>query len=443
MISEPNRDGAPSLERQLLYAALVLGSLLVVVTCGSGTARAPSATPARASVDALASAPPAASLEVVAPVAQAADAGTDAVARAQGDAGQAADQGPLAGFRLALQELKRGERSSAVRILWLGDSHTAADFWTDAVRQRLWDEMPAGGPGFVHLGLEPYRHSRVAIDVKGDWQKQPSAPSTSSKTDDGVFGLGGIRTSPASGDAYVKLTPRSGSIAGKARWTVWFRMPDARSSFRVALGSESRVVRGKRVGQIETLKLGASSGDSLELRAHAGRPQLMGAAIEGSEPGVVLDTVGINGARVATTLAWDAEAFVRVVRERPPQLVVMAFGTNEAGANTPVERYRAHFTALLERVRQAAPSASCALLGPTDWARQEARVIAIDQLERAVAGELGCGYFSVYDAMGGAQSIVRWSRQKPPLAAPDLIHLTPKGYTAVGADTASFLLEGR
>ncbi len=436
---------ASSQERQLLYAALVLGSLLVVVTCGSRGSHAPAlvSSPAAASAALPEPAASVAHSAAVQPEVQGPDAGPDAMGAAQLEAGAARPQTPLARFRGALDALRRGERSSAVRILWLGDSHTAADFWTDTVRQQLWDESPVGGPGFVYLGLDHYRHSRVAIDVKGDWQRSPSAPSTSSKTDDGVFGLGGIRTSPVSADASVKLTPRSGSLVGDARWTVWFRMPDGRSSFRVALGSQARVVRGKRVGHVETLKLNGGSAQSLEIRAQAGRPQLMGATIESSEPGVVLDTVGINGARVATALAWDAEAFVRVVRERAPELLIMAFGTNEAGANTPVERYRSHFSALLDRVRRATPDVSCALLGPTDWARHEARVVAIDRLERVVAGELGCAYFSVYDAMGGSQSSLRWSQQRPALAAPDLIHLTPKGYAAVGADTARFLLGER
>ena len=36
-----------------------------------------------------------------------------------------------------LRELERKQRASHVRIVWLGDSHGAADFWSGAVRTAL------------------------------------------------------------------------------------------------------------------------------------------------------------------------------------------------------------------------------------------------------------------------------------------------------------------
>ncbi len=437
-----SRSQSAGADRQLLYAALVLGSLVVVVTCGTSSpepAAPPPQTP-QARGTGLPAAPSSSTAAV-----EAAGSATLAIGDAGSDGAHprevAVERGPLASFREALDELASGQRKRAVRVTWLGDSHTAADFWTDAVRQRLNREAPAGGPGFVYLGLDPYRHSGFSIDRDGDWQHLPHAPSTSSKTGDGVFGIAGIRTSFGSGDAKLELRPRTGTLRGSARWTVYYRMPDAGTRFRMKLGEKSRTVRGKHPGRIERTLVEGPSSEALVLRPGSGRPEFFGAVVEGSQPGVVLDTLGINGARVATALAWEEESFVELLKAREPELVILAYGTNEAGANTAVEKYRAHFEALMKRVRRAAPEASCALFGPTDWVRQEERIVAIDQLERSVAESLGCGYFSVFDAMGGRGSITDWANQSPPLAAPDHIHLTPKGYVKLGQATADFLLE--
>src|SRR5690349_2624164 len=55
----------------------------------------------------------------------------------------------LARFQAALRDAP--QRSEPVRVLWLGDSHTAADFWPDAVRKPLQAAFGSGGPGFVYL----------------------------------------------------------------------------------------------------------------------------------------------------------------------------------------------------------------------------------------------------------------------------------------------------
>ncbi len=440
----PNAPERPSLAAKLrapFAAALVLTSLGVMVTCGRATrgAEAPpgGAPPGAAGVapsghEALpASAGPGSS---VAPLTSGATSGS-AVAAPEPPEPEALGAGPLQHFHAALAALASGERADSVRVVWLGDSHTAADFWTDAVRKQLGARYGVGGPGFVYIGLNRYRHASLAIEVDGKWSQLPSQPASSSPLKDPTLGLGGLRTAPVSADARVRLRLREGALKGQAHWSLWYRMPDAASRLGVSLGGDERRVAARRVGEVEQLKLSGPASAALSIARRGGQPELLGLTVEGSEPGVVLDTLGINGARAATALAWGRESFVTALKTRAPSLVVLAYGTNEAGANTPVERYREHFSALMGRIREAAPETSCALFGPTDWVRGGRtlpRVVEIDALQRVVAQELGCAYFSTFEAMGGEESALRWSREVPPLAAQDLIHLTPKGYQRLG-----------
>jgi lysophospholipase L1-like esterase len=72
----------------------------------------------------------------------------------------------------------------------------------------------------------------------------------------------------------------------------------------------------------------------------------------------------------------------------------------------------------------------------------EPRVTELDALQRSLASELGCGFVSQLELMGGAGSYSRWARQTPPLARGDRLHLTPKGYEVMANGIADELLAG-
>src|SRR5690606_26102280 len=117
----------------------------------------------------------------------------------------------LSRFFAALHELARGQRSSHVRILWLGDSHTAGDFLTDQVRRDLTRIVPSGGPGFVTLGQKGQRHGALTFERSGSWKRQPRDPATQIPLSDDTLGYGGVRTLPQSG-AGARVTPKSARV---------------------------------------------------------------------------------------------------------------------------------------------------------------------------------------------------------------------------------------
>ncbi len=362
------------------------------------------------------------------------------------------------GFRLphldaALAQLVSGARKSQVRVLWLGDSHTYPDFWTNAVRRPLQKRWGNGGPGFVLLGMEPYRHAGVKVEREGHWRHEPPNPATALPHSDGVFGLGGIETIPLSAGARASIELEPGAVAGRAHWTLFYRLPSPAAHFTVTVTGSEPVRVGSATGKpcpagspLRQLELDSPATGKLEVSAPSGDPQLFGAVVEGSKPGVVVDTLGINGARVATAVAWNKPAWEAEVKEQNPELVVLAYGTNEVANPLAIAKNRKYFDRLIARVQAAAPSADCLLLGPTDWdednGRTRPRVLAMDQLERQIATAHGCAYFSVYDAMGGQGSHRRWEHTSPQLAAPDHIHLKPAGYRKIGKQIVEQLLEG-
>jgi lysophospholipase L1-like esterase len=293
----------------------------------------------------------------------------------------------------------------------------------------------------MHAAVRHNRHSNARVEHVGRWRTEPLAPSSNQPQGDGIYGLGGMRVRCEPPECRISVELLPGAVRGRAEWQVHYRLPQ-RARLRARVGAQApRELESAPGGQVQRARFSGGPRDKLKIEVVAGRPELFGVIVEGSEPGVVLDTLGINGARVATPLAWNETAWVEQVEARRPELVVMAYGTNEAFERRPVARYREYLTALVERWRLAAPDASCLVLGPPDGAfQQRARISEIDAVLRRAASELGCAYFSFSAAMGGPGSFERWSRASPALASPDRVHLTPKGYIELGRMLATRLL---
>ncbi len=429
---EPERWGS------LLIAA---GALLVAATCSreslvepvtpataSGRAEPPAATSAVSNL-------PAPSASVSEPPPTAAPAARDRLA--------------FEHLGRALAGLEARTRKDHVRVLWLGDSHTAADFLTGALRRKLSLRFGAGGPGFIRLGASPYRHEGVKLVREGRWRMEPEPPSSRSGEGDTAFGIAGMRAVPTDARARVEAKVDARVVKGSVRYELLFDLPRG-ASFKLAVGAtRQRVdertkierVAGSPIGRV---RLEGPASATLEISSVGGSPRFYGAFVEGSEPGVVLDTSGIDGARVATALAWNPEVLAAEVLARQPELFVVAYGTNEAFDNRRAEVIGTELATLVERLRRGSASADCLVVGPPDVAAPDLtslpRVVEIEDALGRAAARLGCGFFSLRAAMGGDGGFARWMRESPPLARGDRIHLTPAGYEQLGDALAGALI---
>jgi hypothetical protein len=74
------------------------------------------------------------------------------------------------------------------------------------------------------------------------------------------------------------------------------------------------------------------------------------------------------------------------------------------------------------------------LIGPADMSTKvNGRLQSYPYLEKTIAGmkeaalENGAAFWDMYQVMGGKNSMIKWVKNSPSLAAPDYIHFTPKG----------------
>lgn len=367
--------------------------------------------------------------------------------------GATALKGTFARLR-ALEEKKATERLGLVQ---LGASHTAAHYFTDAVRGTFTKKFGDGGRGFIAAGKPSQRlaAAQVTRELTGDWQVldalQPEAQPGE------AWGLTGIRAVGAPG-ASLRITFCEGCQATKAPKAqlslYWLDSPGA-GKLDVKIDGEavpaeqpaSEPVTAPTV-RIRHFPVTGPAHSVEVTNAGDGPITVLGAALDFEQPGVSFDSAGLPGSTAFTLSREDPAALEKQLTSRKPQLLVLWYGTNEAGlADLDPEAWRKEYVALLSRLR-ASTGAECLLIGPTDRLMQDAngRWTEASALGRvlttlpAIAREAGCAYWSARAAMGGERSMLRWQRAEPPLGHEDGTHLTQPGYEQLAASFMKDLL---
>lgn len=354
--------------------------------------------------------------------------------------------------------LRRAERGRGqARIVFYGASHVASDLYTDVIRDKLQARFGDAGAGFVLpvRALSGYRNAGITFeeDARG-WTGVHVKARTPTRDRYGLAGLylEAEKRKPARASFLTRAHDSHGGTADRIE--LWYLKQPRGGRLRIAVDDKERTLN-TRAGAVkpgyERFVL-PDAPHRVELSTTGDAAvQVFGVALERSGPGVVLDTLGVPGSRVRYQLLWDDAIYREHLARRKPDLIVLAYGTNESGDDEePIESYRSDLRQVLERVRRVVPAASCVLVGPSDRPIENPdgtfvdrpRTAQINQVQRELSAEYGCGFFDLVAFMGGRLSMLRWVSALPPLGTPDYVHFTRLGYEALGNVLHEALMAG-
>ena len=368
----------------------------------------------------------------------------------------AAVKGELEG-KAALEPFFRSlvQEGAITRVLHFGDSHVAADYWTGELRRRLQGRFGDAGPGQVLPGKpwKSYRHAQARSISGGGWE----TVGVGREEGDGLYGLSGAALSPTGEEGAAALEAsfsdfrvqlmtlsRGACVSVTVDGTTYFsglltpgeegaEAGDSCCHLRVepVEGTPFEVVT---VGN--TAPLDASLPHRLEIRDACGGPsRILGVDLTSGRGGVIVDTLGINGAEIGSLGKWNADLRRLLLVAAAPALVVVSYGTNEMGrGDFDFTEYRGRVVELLRGLRQDLPGTAFLVTGPVDRGARRKKAAAVISRNRPLviralreaAGLAGCAFWDARAAMGGDGSIRRWGATR--LAQRDQVHLTAPGY---------------
>jgi lysophospholipase L1-like esterase len=362
---------------------------------------------------------------------------------------------PLSRFFARLAALEGGT-GTRVAIGQFGASHTAGQSLTDRMRARLAARYGGAGPGFVAVGTASKRQvpAGVVRDIVGAFDITDGREVVAG----GALGMAGMKARLLPGGKLsvgfcekcsaraVEGTPGSIQLA-------WLYTPDMGTADvlvdgeRLATVTPSsrrtdsdvqflRVMTKSEKARIEVVSRATPepSSQGTDGLSPVGPVHILGVVEELERPGVVLDAVGLPGTTGMTPQRWRQDLYAEEVKSRRYDLIVTAWGTNEAGiASLDATTYKHHFGNTLKTLQGAAPDADCLIVGASDRFDQKPGGLVpapnhelVERVQKELAAEHGCAFFSMRDAMGGPGSMKQWV--KDGLALPDHVHFTREGY---------------
>ena len=366
-------------------------------------------------------------------------------------------EGPVCNFDTLAQYFARRVSvteagAQSLHILQIGDSHTAGDAITGAWRELLQARIGKGGRGVLPPGL-PYpgfRARGVTVATSPGW----SIAAT--------YGPGSTPPRPPLGLASYSLTATAPGASMRLtaapemafdRFTLCAIGP---GTVTATIGGETWPLDFPDTPRCETRYTAGPQTDA-GITLTTGRVTITSWATFQEHAGITLSNLGVVGSQLAHFARTDDAVLRTELRAYLPDLIVLAFGTNEGFApHFDANAYRATLIEQIDRLRALAPGVPILLLGPPDALSRNPTLKAnaegvlvgcpasdpsrpslfappalgrVRAIQREVAAEMGVAWWDWYAGMGGPCAATRWVADGRMRG--DYVHFTATGGRAI------------
>lgn len=354
--------------------------------------------------------------------------------------------GGLVHFFMSLDQLQHKKRSK-VRIAYFGDSMIEGDLITQDLRKMLQDTFGGYGVGFMPVTsiVAGFRIS-ISHSFSKNWQDHEIG-----KSKEHPAGLCGHTFVPVYTGAAIDTTNPE---AAAASWVKYTATKDRLASFynvRMFYGSSEGTqmmtangrhfnLDGKRTVNEVTINSGTPIKSFTASFSSSSPLDVYGFSMD-SDTGIFVDNFSLRGNSGLPLSAIPSGILNGIDQYLGYDLVVLQYGVNVASTNRKdYSWYEKGMAKVVENFQRSFPGASILIIGAGDkghksqgrWTTDPAIPYLVES-QRKLAENTGCGFWSLYDAMGGYESMAtQWAGAEKPLANKDYTHFNFRGAHKVG-----------
>ncbi|UOR06794.1 GDSL-type esterase/lipase family protein [Hymenobacter aerilatus] len=366
----------------------------------------------------------------------------------------------LDSFLLALRQTKATGQKT--RIAYFGDSMIEGDLITGDLRNQLQQLFGGEGVGFVPI-------TSVTADFRGtihqtfseNWRKYDLVtPKLPAQHPLGMSGHVFVAPAPqpatdsteATKPAWVQFAAGGpfGPVRRFSQARLFYGPGNAQDQVAVTFGQQQSAKALSGEGQLNQLVFTANPTAKnlhLSFQTHASR-DVYGVSFEG-EQGVTLDNFAFRGNSGMSLTRIPRQMLNAFGKAQDYRLIILHYGVNVA--NAKVENYSFYeraMTRVIDRLQKACPHASILLVGMSDKScRQDGEYTTDPSVPRLLAAQQRIaqrnhvGFWNLFEAMGGENTMVSWVEGSPALANKDYTHVNARGARKIAGLLSQYLMQ--
>ena len=358
-----------------------------------------------------------------------------------------------------INQLKTNLQSPQCRIIHYGDSQIEGDRMSAYIRNRLQGHYGGSGPGFIPI-VQVYQQISANVTPSANWMRYAAFDPTQERFSHKKYGayaslsrftpvynieedsllLETLESTKATID--IGVSKRSYTLL-KNFTNIGLHYGNVQSPTSIKVYNDGVLIKSDSlIVDSNYHKFGialAATPSNLKIELDAKiSPDFYGLTLDGGN-GISLDNVAMRGASGTVFASMNSENFSQMYQQLQPKVLIFQYGGNSVPYlkdSTEVRNYVGYLKNHINWVRRKTTNASVVFIGPSDMTTTEnGQLITykllpyLNEVLKETCYENDIAYWSMFDAMGGKNSMKHWVDQK--LAASDYTHFSPSGTKVV------------
>ncbi|MEW6652799.1 MAG: hypothetical protein AB1394_04935 [Bacteroidota bacterium] len=326
-------------------------------------------------------------------------------------------------------------KSKSVRVAHFGDSAIEGDLITADIRETLQNRFGGNGVGWLGIVSQDitFRLTTKHSFSQGNWD---AASAYTNNPKGHPLGISAEAAVPK-GNAWVQYetTPMRRYLRDFNTVKLYYTNAKASSINYTFDGGAKQTMALKPGSGVQELVLKAA-GKAKKIRIDfpvAEQAVVFGASLE-NDPGVYVDNFPLRGNSGVDLQQISTATLKEFAKYKDYKLIILEFGLNIAGNKTDYTWYEREMTKVINNFKAAFPKAAIVLISVHDKSMKKGSefvtdpaIIRLVNAQKNLAKTTDVAMWSLFDAMGGQNSMPSWVNANPPLAFKDYIHFNDQG----------------
>lgn len=340
-------------------------------------------------------------------------------------------------------------KTKSVRVAHFGDSAIEGDLITADMRETLQNKFGGNGVGWLGIVSQDvtFRMTTKHSFSQGNWESASLYTSNPKKLPLGISGEANI----PKGNAWVQYetTPIRRYLKDFSVVKLYYsNAKPSNINYYFDDGAKQTIALKTGTGLQELILKPTSKAKKIKIEFPvADQAVFYGVTLE-NEPGVYVDNFPLRGNSGVDLQQLDVNFLKEFAKYLDYKLIILEFGLNIAGNRTDYTWYEREMVKVINNFKSAFPKASIILVSVHDRSMKKGSdfvtdpsILRLVETQKNIAKTTNIAFWSLFDAMGGENSMSTWVNANPPLAFKDYIHFNDQGAKKVAQLFTDALLD--